>query len=193
MDKLDPRRAALVLIDLQKGIIPLARGPHSVDAVLLSAGALARRCRALKIPVVLVRVGWSAGYADAPRQPVDQPLAVPPGGLPEAWFDLAPALQPAPDDIMILKRQWNAFYGTELDLQLRRRGIDTIILGGISTNLGVESTARAAWEMGYATVLAEDACSAVHGTEAHRFSIETIMPRISRVQSSAAILEALAA
>lgn len=193
MEKLDPRHTALVLIDLQKGIMPLAQGPHSVETVLQNAGALAQRSRALGMPVVLVRVGWSANYADAPRQPVDQPLNVPPGGLPESWFELAAALAPAPSDIMILKRQWNAFYGTELDLQLRRRTIDTIILGGISTNLGVESTARAAWETGYATVLAEDACSAVHGAAAHRFAIETIMPRISRVRPTATILAALAA
>jgi len=192
MDKLDPRGSALVLIDLQNGIMPLAKGPHSVDTVLLNAAALTRRARDLKIPVVLVRVGWMAGYPDVPSQKVDQPLNVPPRALPDDWFTLAPALEAAPDDIQILKRQWNAFFGTELDLQLRRRGVDTIILGGISTNLGVESTARAAWETGYHTLLAEDACSAVHGAEAHRFSIETIMPRISRVRTTREILGALA-
>ncbi|MEK9967684.1 MAG: hydrolase [Ferrovibrio sp.] len=191
MDKLDPRSTALVLIDLQKGIMPLARGPHSVDHLLQNAAALAQHARALGMPVVLVRVGWSAGYGDMPRQPVDQPIVAPPDALPEAWFELAPELAPQPGDILILKRQWSAFHGTELDLQLRRRGIGTIVLGGISTNLGVESTARAGWEHGYAVVLAEDACSAVHGDEAHRFSVETIMPRVSRVRRSSEILAAL--
>ncbi|WP_298727720.1 hydrolase [uncultured Ferrovibrio sp.] len=193
MDKLDPRSTALVLIDLQKGILPLARGPYGTDTVLRNAAALAHRARALGMPVVLVSVGWSAGYGDMLRQPVDQPIAVPPDALPADWTELAPELARQPGDIPILKRQWNAFHGTELDLQLRRRGIATILLGGISTNLGVESTARAAWEHGYAVVLAEDACSAVHGDAAHRFSIETIMPRISRVRRSADILSALAA
>lgn len=191
MDKLDPGSTALVLIDLQKGIMPLARGPHAVDAVLLNAANLARHARKLAMPVVLVRVGWSAGYGDMPCQPVDQPIVAPPGALPASWFELAPELGRAPDDILILKRQWSAFHGTELDLQLRRRGIGTIVLGGISTNLGVESTARAGWEHSYAVVLAEDACSAVHGDAAHRFSIETIMPRISRVRTTAEILSAM--
>jgi nicotinamidase-related amidase len=159
--------------------------------VLLNAAALARRARDLAMPVVLVRVGWSAGYGDMPRQPVDQPIVAPPDALPDTWFDLAPELDRQPTDILILKRQWNAFHGTELDLQLRRRGIATILLGGISTNLGVESTARAGWEHGYNVVLAEDACSAVHGDAAHRFSVETIMPRISRVRRSAEILSAM--
>jgi nicotinamidase-related amidase len=60
-------------------------------------------------------------------------------------------------DIEVTKRQWGAFYGTDLELQLRRRGIDTIILCGISTNIGVESTARNAWELGFNLVIAEDA------------------------------------
>ncbi|PJI38700.1 hydrolase [Ferrovibrio sp.] len=193
MDKLDPRSTALVLIDLQKGIMPLARGPHTVDTVLQNAAALTQRARGLNMPVVLVRVGWSAGYGDMPRQPVDLPIAAPPDALPDSWFELAPELDAQPADILILKRQWNAFHGTELDLQLRRRGVVTMILGGISTNLGVESTARAGWEHGYNVVLAEDACSAVHGDAAHRFSIETIMPRVSRVRRSRDILSALAA
>lgn len=193
MDKLAPRSTALVLIDLQNGIMPLARGPHTVDTVLRNAAALARRARELAMPVVLVRVGWSAGYGDMPRQPVDQPIVAPPDALPDSWSELAPELDQQPTDILILKRQWNAFHGTELDLQLRRRGIATILLGGISTNLGVESTARAGWEYGYNVVLAEDACSAVHGDAAHRFSVETIMPRVSRVRRCAEILSALAA
>ncbi|MBI3503664.1 MAG: hydrolase [Proteobacteria bacterium] len=188
---LSPRSTALVLIDLQAGILALAKGPHEAGGLVARAATLARRCRALKIPVVLVRVGWSADFGDMLRQPVDQPFAIPAGGLPAGWLDPAPALGYDDSDIRILKHQWNAFHGTELDLQLRRRGIDTIVLGGISTNLGVESTARAAWEHGYSTVLAEDLCSAAHGPDAHRFSVETIMPRIARVRSSAQVLEAL--
>ena len=96
----------------------------------------------------------------------------------------------ARSDILITKRQWGAFYGTELDLQLRRRGITQIVLGGISTNIGVESTARAAWEHGYAVVFAEDAMSA-QNAEQHRFAVETIFPRLGRVRSTAQVLDAL--
>jgi len=94
-------------------------------------------------------------------------------------------------DIKITKRQWSAFTGTELDLQLRRRGIETIVLGGISTNIGVESTARSAHEHGYSLVLVEDAmsCSA---PEHHHASLNHIFPRLGLVRQSGDVLEALA-
>jgi nicotinamidase-related amidase len=191
MDKLDPRTTALVLIDLQKGILPFAQGHRSGAEVLAAAAPLATRFRALGAPVVLVRVGWSADFGDAPKQPVDQARGAPPGGFPADWWDLPEELASVPSDILVTKRQWGAFYGTDLDLQLRRRGISTVVLGGISTNIGVESTARQAWEYGYALVLAEDAMAA-QSPEHHRFSIDNIMPRLGRVRQSAEILAALA-
>ncbi|WP_074182686.1 hydrolase, partial [Enterobacter hormaechei] len=93
-------------------------------------------------------------------------------------------------DIEVTKRQWGAFYGTDLELQLRRRGIDTIILCGISTNIGVESTARNAWELGFNLVIAEDACSAASADQ-HQCSMTHIFPRIGRVRSTDEILSAL--
>ncbi|MNL57819.1 Isochorismatase family protein YecD [compost metagenome] len=88
------------------------------------------------------------------------------------------------------KRQWGAFYGTDLDLQLRRRGIKSVVLGGISTNIGVESTARAAWEHGYELVIAEDLCSA-QNAEMHQFAFDNIFPRLARVRSTREIVAAL--
>lgn len=188
VEKLDPRNTALVLIDLQKGIAPYAGGPHAAADVLARGGALAKRFRELGAPVVLVRVGWSAGGGDALKQPVDAPN--PARTLPPNWMEYAEELAANERDIHIVKRQWGAFHGTELDLQLRRRGITQIVLGGISTNIGVESTARAAWEHGYALVLAEDAMSAANA-EQHRFAIDNIFPRLGRVRSTAEILAAL--
>src|SRR5208282_4449853 len=101
--------------------------------VLQTSLALAARFRQAGAPVVLVTVGWSPDFKDALRQPVDQPMPLPPGGFPAAFFELAEGLA-QPGDLRIIKRQWGAFYGTELDLQLRRRGIQTIVLGGIATN-----------------------------------------------------------
>ena len=80
---------------------------------------------------------------------------------PADWAEIVPELGPEPGDLVITKRQWGAFYGTELDLQLRRRGIDTILLTGIATNIGVESTARDAYERGYRQVFVEDAMAAM--------------------------------
>lgn len=189
MDKLDPRRTALVLIDLQKGILPFGIAPHPAATVLANAATLAARFRALAAPVVLVRVGWTDGFPDALKQPVDQAPPLPPQ-LPDHWWDIPAELDHQPSDILITKRQWNAFYGTELDLQLRRRGIDTIVLGGIVTGIGVESTARAGWEQGYGQVLVEDMMSAPN-PDHHAFSVGTILPRLGRVRSTAAVLTAL--
>ncbi|AUX93774.1 hydrolase [Mixta gaviniae] len=186
--KLNPTATALVLIDLQEGILPFAGGPHSAEQVVAGAAKLAAAFRAVNAPVVLVRVGWSPDFADAPKQDVDSALMH--GALPENWWDYPPALGVEPGDLQVVKHQWGAFYGTDLELQLRRRGIDTVVLGGISTNIGVESTARNAWELGFNLVIAEDICSA--GSEAqHNSSLEWIFPRIAKVRRAEEIIAAL--
>ena len=190
LEKLDQRSTALVLIDLQIGVIGFAKGPYTGQQVLEKASLLANRFRALQAPVVLVRVGWSAGFPDALKQPVDRLAPSPAGGLPANWCEIPDELAQAESDILIIKRQWGAFYGTELDLQLRRRGINTIVLGGIATNFGVESTARAAWEHGYGLIFAEDAMSCIDAGQ-HRASVDNIFPRLGRVRKTADILTAL--
>ena len=190
MEKLDAKQSALVLIDLQKGIAPSAGGPHAVDAINQRAGQLAERFRQAGATVILVRVGWHDDLADVPRQLVDAPPPPMQGGMPAHWWDLADELHHQPTDLLIIKRQWGAFYGTELDLQLRRRGVDTLVLAGMSTNIGVESTARAAWEHGYALVLAEDAMTA-RSAEEHAHTVKHIFPRLGRVRSTAQVLAML--
>lgn len=187
---LDPRTTALVLIDLQKGILRMPLLPHSAAGVVGQASSLIAKFRSVGAPLVLVRVGWSDGLPDALTQPVDRPSSSPPGGFPVDWMEFDPAIDVAKSDILIVKRQWGAFYGTELDLQLRRRGVRTIVLGGVSTNIGVESTARAAWEHGYGVVFAEDAMSCA-GVDLHGFAIANIFPRIGLVRSTADVLAAL--
>ena len=186
--KLDPTATALVLIDLQEGILPFAGGPHTAQQVIEGAARLAAKFRALNAPVVLVRVGWAPDFADAPQQEVDSALTH--GALPENWWDYPAALGVEPGDVEIIKHQWGAFYGTDLELQLRRRAIDTIVLGGIATNIGVESTARNAWELGFNLVIAEDICSA-GSVEQHNSSMEWIFPRIAKVRRTEAIIAAL--
>jgi nicotinamidase-related amidase len=176
---------ALILIDLQKGIFTINAEPYSCAEVLARGQELAQRFRAADAPVVLVNVAFSPDFSDALKTPVDQPRQMPSGGLPEGWADLADGLA-EPSDIRITKRQWGAFYGTELDLQLRRRGVTTVVIGGIATNMGVESTARAAHEHGYAVVLAEDVSSGRSGAM-HTFAFEQIFPLLGRVAKSDAI------
>lgn len=188
MDRLDPRTTALVLIDLQGGILRFARGPYNGDQVLATAAGLARRFRAAGALVVLVRVGFSDGLPELLRQPTDEPAPIDDTlPLPEGWWDQPAQLEVAPTDIQITKRNWGAFHGTELDLQLRRRKIETIILTGIATNFGVEQTGREAWQHGYTVLFAEDAMSAV-SEPMHRFAVDNIFPRLGRTRSTAAIV-----
>src|SRR6202163_2027975 len=186
MDSLDPRTTALVLVDLQKGILGFPLAPHSGAAVLQVGAQLAKRFRAAGATVVLTRVTWSGNFADALQQPVDRPLPGP-SELPSEWGDFPAELEDNAGDIIITKRQWGAFHGTELDLQLRRRGIKTIVLGGIATNMGVESTARQAWEHGYEIVFADDAISSIN-PELHSFAMQNIFPIIGRVRRSVDII-----
>jgi len=176
---------ALLLVDLQKGIVGLPTAPYSGEAVLARGQALAQRFRAAKAPVVLTNVAFAPDFSDALKAPVDRPMQAPPGGFPEGWAELVDGLA-EPSDIRVTKRQWGAFYGTDLDLQLRRRGVTTVVIGGIATNIGVESTARAAHEHGYAVVLAEDAATTFTG-EMHAFAFEHIFPRLGRVAKSSEI------
>ena len=182
MIELDPKTSALILIDLQAGVIRMPLQPRGGPETLAAGKALAEKFRAAGAKVVLVRVDFAPDFADAPRQPVDAPFS---GAREAGWSELAEGLA-QPGDILIVKRQWGAFHGTELDLQLRRRGIGTVVIGGIATNFGVESTARQAWENGYAVVIPEDACAS-RSTELHEMAIEHIFPRISRVTKCADI------
>jgi nicotinamidase-related amidase len=156
--------------------------PHSAAVIYERSMQLAQRFRAAAAPVVRVRVSFSAELADAPQLPVDQPTDY--SSLPPGWDDFPEPLQPS--DLVITKRQWGAFYGTELDLQLRRRGVRCIVLGGIATNIGVESTARSAAEHGYELVIPEDLCSST-SAEMHAFSFKHILPRLARITTTEVI------
>lgn len=185
MIRLDPKSSALVMIDLQKGILARQLAPRPAAEVVAGAKALAQTFRAAGAKVIWVTVGWDADFGDALKTPVDAPMPRPEGGLPADFAELVEGLA-GPGDLHVRKRQWGAFYGADLDLQLRRRGIETVALGGVATNFGVESTARAAWEHGYAVVVLEDLCASM-GAELHAFAVSHIFPRIARVRKSAEI------
>jgi nicotinamidase-related amidase len=186
MITLDPKSTALVLIDLQNGIVARPLVPVSAADLVAHGKSLAERFRAAGGLAVLVSVGFSNDGGDMPSQRVDQePMKLPEGGFPAGWTDLVPGLA-QPGDVLVTKKQWGAFYGTDLDLQLRRRGIRTIVLGGVATHIGVESTARQAWEHGYELVIATDATTST-AIEPHEASMRYILPRISRLTDSDSI------
>ena len=182
MTTLHPASTALILIDLQQGIVPGDKGPRPGEQVVATARDLAARFRERGAPVVLVHVGFGRG--DAPSRKVDQPR-LPADGTPPEFSELVPNLR-QDGDVVVLKHHWGAFTGTDLDLQLRRRGVTTVVIAGIATNFGVESTARSAWELSYDVVIVEDACTS-RSAEMHAFAFEHIFPAIARVVKADAV------
>jgi nicotinamidase-related amidase len=191
MDTLfDKITTALVIIDLQKGITALPTEPYEAKAVVVNAAKLAEAFRNNQMLVFLVRVSSSSDGKDRLLPITDALSTAGKTNFSADWSEIVPELTPKHDDQIITKKQWGAFYGTDLDLQLRRRKIETIVLCGISTNIGVESTARFAYEYGYQQIFVEDAMSSRSSLE-HIHTIETIFPRIGRVRKTQDILAIL--
>lgn len=180
-------KTALIVIDLQKGIVSMPSRPYSVQEVVANAAKLVRAFREKGMPVFLVHVDMTKEtmLSVISDQTVQRQMPAPPD-----WAEFVPEMRPMPLDIVITKRQWGAFYGTELDLQLRRRRIETIVLSGISTDFGVESTARFAYEYGYQQIFAEDAMSS-RSDEQHNAAVNFIFKRIGRVRKTEEILKAI--
>ena len=179
-------RTALVVIDLQNSVVAQPTAPIGAAEVITRTRELADAFRAHQLPVVLVRVtssgeDWMPGRTEWPR----------PGGAPaEGWDQIVPELAGHTEDIIVTKRNMGAFYGTDLDLQLRRRGITQVVLTGIATSFGVDSTARAAYEHGYNVTLATDAMSD-RTPEGHHSAITYIFPRLGESATTREILALL--
>jgi nicotinamidase-related amidase len=186
--EIDKRKTGLVVIDLQKGVAAFECQPYDVKTVVANSSELAKAFRRNTMPVFLVRVVLSPGTALQTLSDTTMPMR---GERPSDWSDIVPELGPEPSDVVITKKQWGAFYGTDLELRLRRGGLDTIVLTGIATTYGVESTARFAYEYGFQQIFAEDAMSD-RSKEAHANAVEFVLKRMGRVRKTADILQALA-
>ncbi|MEU5537144.1 isochorismatase family protein [Streptomyces sp. NPDC020362] len=158
---LDPQRTALVLVDLMDRIVALPLEPRKGTDVLAASQELAAAFRAVGALVVLIRV--------------ERPSVAeqPPGS------DLVAGLA-RDGDLEVVKRTIGGFQGTDLDRRLREHGVRTLVFGGIATNLGVESTARAAADLGYDLVFVEDAMAAFTAAE-HEASVRLDFPRLGTV------------
>jgi nicotinamidase-related amidase len=179
LTQLDPN-AALVIIDLQKGITGLPT-VHPMAGVLHNAAELARAFRKRNLPVVIVNViGRAPGRTDTTFK-----FAPPPD-----WADLAPELDAQPTDHLVSKQRVGAFLGTDLDAYLRSRNATQIVLAGVSTSSGVESTARSAYDLGYHVVFASDAMTDL-ADEMHRHSVERAFPKIGEVDTTSSTLAKL--
>jgi nicotinamidase-related amidase len=181
-------KTALVVIDLQRGILGLPTAPHRPDQVLARTVALADAFRVRGLPVVLVRVSFAADGSDAVPGRTEAPPRT--SALPPGWDEIVDELAGHPEDVVVTKRNWGAFHGTDLDLQLRRRGVTQVVLTGIATSAGVESTARAAHEHGYHVTLAVDAM-ADRSADVHAHSVGHVFPRLGETGTTEEILDLL--
>jgi nicotinamidase-related amidase len=182
---LDPK-TALVVIDLQKGLSAFPT-VHPFPGIVSNTVRLARAFRRAELPVVLVNVMASADGQDLPHSRVEVRFNMP--RSPD-FGELLPELERMPSDLVITKRQPSAFYGTELDLQLRRRGVTGIVLTGVATSSGVDGTARAAHERAYNVTFASDAITDLDPA-AHEFVMTKIFPRIGEIDTTDALLALL--
>ena len=164
---LDSAHTALILVDLMDRIVALPLEPRKGTEVLLTCEELAATFRSAGAPVVLLRVE-RPGVTDQP-----------PGSA------LVAGLR-KDGDIEVVKRTIGGFQNTDLDNRLRERGVTTLVFGGIATNLGVESTARAAADLGYDLVFVEDAMTAFTAPE-HEASVRLDFPRLGSVVRAAAV------
>ena len=174
---------ALIIVDLQKGIVGLPL-IHPIGSVIERARALADAFRNRSLPVVLVNVaGGAPGRTEQPR---------PTGARPDGWTDLIPELNRQPGDIVVTKQTWGAFASTDLDAQLKARGVTQVVIAGVATGTGVEATARQAYEAGFNVTLALDAMTDMR-PEAHDYSVKNSFPRLGETGTSQEIIALLPA
>jgi nicotinamidase-related amidase len=172
---------ALVVIDLQKGVVGIPT-VHPIGGIIARTAQLARAFREQALPVVLVNAsGRAPGRTDA---------GAPKFSFPPDWTDLMPELEQHPDDHLVTKQRWGAFLGTDLDDYLRQRGVTQIVLTGVATSAGVESTARGAYDLGYNVTLVVDAMTD-RDPDAHRHCIEKIFPRLAETATTSEVLSLL--
>lgn len=177
---LDPR-TALIIIDLQKGIVGLALS-QAIDPVIKNARQLADAFRARGLPVVLVNAnGIAPGRTEQPRMSRE---------LPPDWTDIVPELDQKESDLFVSKQTWGVFASTDLEKQLKDLGITQVVIVGVATSIGVESSARQAYELGFNVTLALDAMTDLRA-EAHDASIAYIFPRLGETGTTREILDLL--
>jgi nicotinamidase-related amidase len=177
---LDPN-TALIVIDLQKGIVAYPTA-HPAAEIVKQASALADAFRRHGLPIVLVNVtGGAPGRTEQARNL---------GELPADWAELVPELNQQPTDHTVTKRTWGAFTHTDLDEHLKKLGVTQVVIVGVATSIGVESTARHAYENGYNITLAVDAMTDMNA-DAHQNSVTRIFPRLGETGTTQEIIELL--
>ncbi len=184
---IDKAKTALVIIDLQKGIAGRDTKPYAANEVIANSSKLLAAFRKNGMKTFLVHV---AAAPDTMLKALSDESWSRPANTPADWADFVPEIAPTGSDVVIDKKQWGAFYGTDLELRMRRSGVDTIVLCGIATDYGVESTARFAYEYGFQQIFAEDAMASM-SEEQHNAAVKYVFKRMGRVRKTQEILDAL--
>lgn len=178
---LDPQ-TALIVVDLQRGIVGFPF-THPIAEVIDRTRALLDVFRWNALPIVLVNVaGRAPGRTEEPARVQ---------AMPEGWIDLIPELDPQPSDILLTKRTWGAFAGTDLEFRLKEKRVTQVVVAGVATGTGVESTARQAYEQGFNVTLAVDAMTDAR-PEAHAWSLSHVFPRLGETGTTQEIIDLLA-
>lgn len=192
MTPIDRNRSAVLVMDFQTPILGMLG--DGATPVVERAATVVKAARTAGLPVIYVVVGFRPGYPEVSRQKMDSPfgrvaqsgqfVTTTPGS------DVHPALEPAAEDVVIFKHRVSAFTGTDLDMVLRAKSIDTLVVMGISTSGVVLSTVRHAADADYRILVVADAC-ADGDAEVHRVLTEKVFLRQATVLPSAEVIEAL--
>jgi nicotinamidase-related amidase len=203
----DPKKSAMLFFDILNGYVadPEPGRPRALKPWIDNAVRLSKAARAAGLPIFFAKGNHRPDNATTallltdtnnsltpwPNGEVTKPKMHVIGG--DKSSDVLADLDPRPEDYYIVKYRWSAFFQTYLDLALRTRGIDTIIVSGGSTDVGVTSTLYSGRDLDYNLIVVSDACGTSHDQRAHDMLMELVFPRMSRVRTTDQVLEMLKA
>ena len=203
VNKLDLKKTAILFFDMLNGYYHAATEAAKIrmKPMVDNAVRLMKAGREAEIPIVFAKGNHRDDGATTAVILTDTDIALRPwpNGLVEKRkmppvagnpsSEVIPELDPRPDDYYIPKYRWSAFYQTYLDLALRSRGIDTVIVSGGSTDVGIAPTVFAGRDMDYNMVIVRDACGTSFDQRAHDMLMDLVFPRMSRVRTTDQLLQ----
>jgi nicotinamidase-related amidase len=205
IDHFEPRKAALLFFDILNGYVPEAAPgkPRALKPWIQNAVRLGQAARAAGLPIFFAKGNHRPDSATTALLLTDTNNSLTPWPNGEVTkpkmhviagdrsSEVLAELDPRPDDYYIVKYRWSAFFQTYLDLALRTRGIDTVIISGGSTDVGVASTLYSGRDLDYNMIVVSDACGTSHDQRAHDMLMQLVFPRMSRVRTTAQVIEML--
>jgi ureidoacrylate peracid hydrolase len=199
----DPKKTALLFFDILSGYVlaPEPGNPRVLKPWIQNAIRLSKAGRAAGLPVFFAKGNHRPDNATTALLLTDTNNSLTPWPNGEVTktkmhvvagdksSDVLAELEPRADDYYIVKYRWSAFFQTYLDLALRTRGIDTIIISGGSTDVGVTSTLYSGRDLDYNLIVVSDACGTSHDQRAHDMLMQLIFPRMSRVRTTDQVID----